>query len=193
MSSEPVYKLDAIRDQIGKVCKDLRIFIKSTVDEARNSELFRKSYFNRDEIPIGSPNMEALTSRQRRTFCSLPIAVLEFIVFESLFNAIAYHEREINIQLEFEPPDLEFADLPTKVDVIGIRISVTNDIHPHAVSADKPLKPIGLTACKTAASAVNGEFNSSYNEEIGRWVATLDLPAYRVPETLGRHLHELLV
>jgi adenine/guanine phosphoribosyltransferase-like PRPP-binding protein len=193
MSSEPVYRLDAIRDQLVKVCKDLRIFIKSTLEEKRNIGLFKKSLFNSTEIPIGGPSMEALTSQQRSAFCSLPIAVLEFIVFESLFNSIAYHDREIDVDLEFDPPDVSFVDIPSTVDVTGIRISVSNDIHPKAVSEDKPLKPIGLTACKTAASAVYGDFNSQYNENRDRWVATLILPAYRVPEGLGRHLRELLV
>lgn len=192
MSSEPVYKLEAIRDQIVQVCKNLRVFVKSILDNVRNTELTQKSLLNRRNLPIHGPLMEALTTRQQSTFCALHIAVLEFIAYESLFNAIAYHDKDITVKIKFNDEPSMFHHISSPVDLLGITLTIMNDIHPKAVSDSVPVKPIGRIACETAASAVNGSFSSGYNEDNTRWVATLMLPAYRVPDDLRRQLHELL-
>jgi orotate phosphoribosyltransferase len=192
MSSEPVYKLEAIRDQIVQVCKNLRVFVKSILDNKRNTDLAQNSLLNRRNLPIHGPQMNALTASQQTTFCALHIAVLEFIAYESLFNAIAYHDKDISVRISFDDEPDSFPHIITPVDLIGITLTVTNDIHPKAVSDSLPVKPIGRVACETAASAVNGSFSADYNDDKTRWVATLVLPAYRVPDELRRQLHELL-
>jgi adenine/guanine phosphoribosyltransferase-like PRPP-binding protein len=192
MSSEPVFRLESIRDQIVKVCKDLRLHTKSVLEDRRNIDLLNKSQLGGTDISIQGPFMDALTPKEKIMFCSFPIAVLEFIAYESLFNAIAYHQTEINVRIEFQTGRERFPTLVTDVDVIGIRLIVSNDIHPVAISDGKPPKPVGLAACETAASAVNGRFSSSYDEKKTLWVAAVDLPGYCVPDLLRRHLNELL-
>lgn len=192
MSSEPVYKLEAIRDQIVRVCKDLRVYVKSVLDNERNADLAQKSLLNKKNIPIHGPQMDALTVRQQSTFCALHITVLEFIAYESLFNAIAYHDKDISVRISFDDEPDSFNHISTPVDLIGITLMITNDLHREAISGSMPVKPIGRAACETAASAVNGKFSADYNEDRTRWVTTLVLPAYRVPDNLRRQLHELL-
>jgi len=192
MSSEPVFRLEAIRDQIVKVCKDLRLHTKSVLDDKRNDDLLTRSLLGGSDIPILGPFMDALTPQEKSMVCSLPIAVLEFIAYESLFNAIAYHQKEINVRIEFKVGRERFPNLTTDVDVIGVRLIISNDVNPTAISDGKPPKPVGLAACETAASAVNGTFRSSYDEKKARWVAMVDLPGYCVPDLLRRRLNELL-
>jgi adenine/guanine phosphoribosyltransferase-like PRPP-binding protein len=192
MSSEPVFPLEAIRGQIVKVCKDLRIHIGSVLFENRNRDLFERSLLTTKDLPILDPSMDAITAAQKLTFCAVPIAVLEFIAYESLFNAIAYHYDEIKVGIEFKSGQ-DYFDIETDVQLVRIQLTVSNNIHPASVSQDRPIKPVGISACETAASAVNGNFKAGYNEDKTVWISTLNLPAFCLPETLRRQLHELLI
>jgi adenine/guanine phosphoribosyltransferase-like PRPP-binding protein len=184
MSSEPIYRLTAIRGQIEKVCKTMRINITTLLKEDLGIDRDNKSLLRVEDLPVFGPKPAALTSEQELTFCALHMALLEFIAYECLCNALAHYETRIDVDTEFK--------LRPEEGKIKIILTVKNDLHPEAGSGAAPIKPIGITACKTAASAVGGSFDSCLDTASGLWIASTELPAFLVPDELRRQLHDLL-
>lgn len=184
MFTEPVYRLLSIRNEVGIICKNVRLFVISELQENRNKQLAEQASLRADELPPFVPEVDALTPEQESTFCALHMALLKFIAYECLWNALAYFHKLIYVKLKFDPG--------TDADHLIIKLIVANDIHPSAVSADKPIKPIGISACKMATAAVGGHFNADYDRKSRLWIATTELPAHKVPDELRRQLHGLL-
>ncbi len=184
MSSEPVYKLKAICGEIEKVCKNMRINVTALLNDDPRIDPENKSLLREEEVPIFGPKPAAFTLEQDLTFCAFHMALLEFIAYECLCNALAHYATRIDVDTQFV--------LRAGSDKIKIVLTVKNDLHPEAGPGAVPIKPIGISACKTAAAAVGGAFSSSRDEAGTLWVARTELPAYLVPDELRRQLHELL-
>jgi adenine/guanine phosphoribosyltransferase-like PRPP-binding protein len=119
--------------------------------------------------------------------------ILEFVLLECLCNALAHYEESIWIDLECHNISAYSASGSAEKAVhapgadLFLRLRVSNDCQ-----REMKIAPgTGIAACKAAAGAVNGEFDSDYSELEGTWIATLDLPGYRVPSELRDWLHDV--
>lgn len=124
--------------------------------------------------------------REKRDDCDVVLgfqpSVLEFILLESLCNALANYVSSIELTVGILP-----SEDPAGLRRANIVVSVRNDCE-----HETALRKSGVAACHAAAEAVGGRYESIFDPCERRWRATLVLPAYVVPETLARRLHDLL-
>jgi len=182
MSSEPVYTLTGIRDQIGKIEKALQINVGSVLEE--NATLASKSVINLNGWPVTPSEASALSRKQESIFCAFHMAVLEFIAYECLCNALSYYDTKISLGIEFEPK--------RNSNTIKVIMVIKNDIHASLADGAERLNTTGKVACETAAAAVAGEFRSGKDAQ-GLWVSVAEIPGYCVPDQLRKQLHDLLI
>jgi hypothetical protein len=187
MSSEPVYTLPAIQNEIEKECKRLHMNIASMISQ--HSELSERAFWrDLDDGPFINIEANALTKEQAFTFCALPMTLLKFITYECLYNALSYFEAKISVRVNFE---LWSGD-ESVVEKLWITLTVANDMHPEIKGQVSPTTHIGTSACETAAAAVGGLFIAGKNSDSGLWVAQAKLPAFKVPNELRMQIYDLL-
>jgi orotate phosphoribosyltransferase len=112
--------------------------------------------------------------------CSLKTTILEFVLYECLCNSLAYYKTLVAIDLVIETPVSAGEGV--------LILTVRNDCQ---ASVPAP-NTSGITACKTAAKAANGNFDSTPVPEGREWKAELTLPVRCVPDTLARLLYEYI-
>lgn len=182
MSWEPVYKLVDIQNNIFAINNSLQQNTKKGVNDILEKN---KSMLPTDaaQWPIHGPNYE-LSPEEAQTFCALPMAVLEFITYECLCNALSYYGKRIEVKLNF--------NIDPQREKLKVVLIVDNDIHTELNSNNRKKRSKGINACRTAAIAVGGEFSSQRNPHTDDWQAKIEIPAYIVPEQLKKELYGYL-
>lgn len=118
---------------------------------------------------------------QETRYCSLPMALLEFVTYECLCNALSYFDESKPIQVLVTVAGGEGR--------ASIVLSVKNAVHPD--HRDNPLSErSGIAACKVAAKAVLGTFDS--RPTAAEYLAVLEIPIFLVPDDLAGELNALL-
>ncbi|HEX2076935.1 MAG TPA: hypothetical protein VHG08_04475 [Longimicrobium sp.] len=204
MSAEPLFKADKLADLVTALCDELRTGVEDVLQGpypsrvlppeplTANWPLTDTSPERRAAGPVGCRWIGGLDG-DGPTYCSLHVAVLEFIALESLINAFTYCRKEVHITLGVEPAlertrDGELKPIDGRATVV---LTICNDAH-HEVPPPPPVAT-GRSACDTAASAVEGEFRSAPDpDRHGWWKTVARIPAYLVPPELRNPLHDIL-
>jgi hypothetical protein len=181
MASERVFRLPAILDRVEVVGRTLA----ERVQEALRTHSSPEGYVFPLEAElwpvrvVSGPPPPPLAD----VYCSFPMALLEFILYECLCNSLSYYRTQISVSLEF----LEHY----KGDRFAVALSVSNDIH-GSKKGMRQEDSLGIAACSTAAEAAEGSFRASELDDGNTWVAEAILPAFRVPAKLVRQIHEYI-
>ena len=116
-------------------------------------------------------------------YLSFHNALLEFVLYECLCNALVNCLESVTVSLGFA-----VGESPTEDRAVTTVLVVENDCPASGLSTGRVS---GISACKKAADAVGGWFDSAETNP-GRWRAELRLPCYGVPDKLTEWLRELL-
>lgn len=192
MYAEPVNRIDKIAGAFNSVVLKLGTGIahaqvnsmRRAADGAasRIENRLEDSVFPK-ELPINLSS--AIQEDDLEVFCALPLALVEFITYECLCNALSYYREGTNIELTVTFRRDETSGDP----LIGARIE--NDIHEDFASPVATEKRTGISACRVAAQAAQGYFDSS-SIDTNRWRAFVEIPVHEVPATLKGELREYL-
>jgi orotate phosphoribosyltransferase len=180
MSAEPLYRVRHIREAVTSACDKIRSEVVAVL-EAGQCDTDGGLDSLGDQWPL-KINANADPQFDEETFCTLHLAVLEFILYECLCNALSYFKSSISVDLNVFQQHSE-----DELDSLLITVSVTNDRYP-GVAVDQ--RGTGLGACRTAAGAIGGTFQSFLDAD--GWRAVLELPAYVLPNALRGELYEYL-
>ncbi|MCK4828418.1 hypothetical protein KA005_72480, partial [bacterium] len=108
-------------------------------------------------------------------FITFHDSILDFILTESLGNAVAACDEKIKLELELKP----IKDHASNIKTTNVNVKISNP----SCQKESP-EGQGIPACRLAANAVGGFFDSKFNDEAEKWEAKLSLPAYQVPTKL---------
>jgi adenine/guanine phosphoribosyltransferase-like PRPP-binding protein len=187
MSSESVYTLPAIQNEIEKECKRLHINITSTINQ--NPNLAEAALWQGlEQAPFIEFEANALTKEQKLTFCAVPMTLLKFIAYECFYNALSHFETRIHVTMAFRI----YFDIESELEKIWIILTVVNDLHEEIEGFTLQPSQTGTLACETAAVAVGGQFHTSKDPQSGLWVATTTIPVFKIPNELRMQLYDLL-
>lgn len=176
MDNAPPVRLRDVRSAVGRAANTLRnhmqLIQRTRPAGIEDKDSVLKKWINEWPVRVNVP--QRLVAREESIYAAVNITVLEFILYEMLYNALTNHDREIEIDVAFVADD----------DKVQIRVDVRNDV----ITGATPARASGIKACRAAASAVNGTFESQPEAETARWCASLAFPAQRLPESLCKEL-----
>jgi orotate phosphoribosyltransferase len=165
-----------ILERINGIVANLRTKLAAA---SRDGHLKRVIPTTEGHWPI-TVNTKRADLRASNQICSLKTTILEFVLYECLCNALAYNRTFIAIDLSIETPPSAGNGL--------LKLTVTNDCQ----SSVPPQNTSGITACKTAAKAADGDFDSNAVADGREWKAELTLLVRCVPEKLALLLYEYI-
>jgi adenine/guanine phosphoribosyltransferase-like PRPP-binding protein len=204
MSAEPLFMTDKLADLVTALCVEMRTGVEDVLRGPYPPRVVPPDAFT-GSWPLTDTSAERLAAGppgcrwvggldgDGPTYCSLHVAVLEFIALESLINAFTYCNKEVHITLGVEPAPERTAngELARAGGRATVVLTLRNDAHHEA--PPPPQAATGRSACDTAASAVGGEFRSAPDpEKHGWWKTEARIPAYLVPPELRNPLHDIL-
>jgi hypothetical protein len=183
MYAEPVYRIDKIAERISSVWLSLQ----ESVNAQESPRLISHESGNAildifpQELPISFYN--EILEIDRAKYCALPLALIEFIVYECLCNALSYYKDGTDIKL--------VVALQRKAkEQPYVIVRIENERHE---VRDVKLKTSGLPAYRMAAQAAQGIFDSKpLDHNIDIWQAIFEIPVHEVPTELEEQLHAKL-
>lgn len=125
---------------------------------------------------------------------TMHVAVMRFVFYECLKNALSYHRKGIKVRLTVE--DRSTTAPTERIGKCLIKLRVTNDVdlkfktfwEKAARGPKHTPEKLGLAACYAAAESVGGDFSA--HAKGSKWISELILPGFWVPTSLEGLLYE---
>jgi hypothetical protein len=196
MSIESVYTFSQIFERISDVSSQLHRLVNTTISLL--PEVKKNVFGNMQSHWPVKIKTQCLSQKEQEAICAVHMAVLEFVLYECLCNALSYCSESIQLESGLR----QITPISGKLHDQILRVEVLNDMGREAKewrnrkTNNNPLalseQPTGLSACAAALHAIDGTFETRCDDISGLFKASIGVPLFLVPIELQKHLGDYL-
>jgi hypothetical protein len=166
--TEPPYTWATFRSTVKTVLDTLRNHI---LEADGGAKVFCNNDRRRWPVDI---RFEKVANECATRHFSARISVIEFLLIESLVNALKYFGSFVRV------------DVAMSTDDRLLKMRLGNDVFSGVTPPSRAEEEHGVAACKAAAAAVRGRFESIPDGE--RWLTVIEIPFYFLPIELETYV-----